>query len=219
MNKNIEPVLTLIRKSSVESLRNEDYVIALIRAFGLTFEKKHPEDYGDDQKYMNGPGETGIYQTPSQFAKYLIYLSHQNINSYLEIGVYQGGTFLFTFNYLSRFTGGFTATALDITAKYMRNDIIPHIKLTIGTSRMLKGNTYDLVFIDADHAYEAVKEDFNNVGVFAKICAFHDINNHQCPGSVKFWNEIKAKQGAIEFLTNSQNKCIHGIGLIHMYNG
>jgi len=43
------------------------------------------------------------WQYPNQFSKYLVRLSQFKVESYLEIGVRHGGTFVITVEYLSRF--------------------------------------------------------------------------------------------------------------------
>jgi hypothetical protein len=48
-----------------------------------------------------------------------------------------------------------------------------------------------LVFIDGDHSYDAVKNDYEICKDNGKIFVFHDIVNAVCPGVVRFWNELK----------------------------
>jgi len=55
----------------------------------------------------------------------------------------------------------------------------------------LAGRQINILFIDADHHYEAVKSDFD---MYAPLCddivAFHDVNY---PSIMRLWNELKAK--------------------------
>ena len=50
---------------------------------------------------------------------------------------------------------------------------------------------FDLVFIDGDHSYEAVKSDALKMIDRSNIQVFHDITNDAVPGVGKFWNEYK----------------------------
>ena len=54
----------------------------------------------------------------------------------------------------------------------------------------LAGRRVNILFIDADHHYEAVKKDYE---IYAPLCddiiAFHDVNY---PSIMKLWNELKA---------------------------
>ena len=92
----------------------------------------------------------------------------------------------------------------------------------------LKGQRYDLVFIDGDHAYEAVAADYENVGKQARICAFHDIRERyvtevidpQQGGSVAFWRDMMAHRLTCSDGTVAEEICLHnepdrmGIGVL-----
>jgi len=70
---------------------------------------------------------------------------------------------------------------------------------------------YDLIFIDADHSYEGVLEDWRTYSSMGHLVAFHDIA-HRDHGVRRLWSEIKA-QG------NRTEECIDspmGIGIVYM---
>lgn len=79
----------------------------------------------------------------------------------------------------------------------------------------------DFLFIDGDHSYEGVKQDFEMYSPFVKpggLIAFHDINDTQRHRDrnvnvAKFWNEIKndPRFDAVEFNSNLDWA---GIGLL-----
>lgn len=50
---------------------------------------------------------------------------------------------------------------------------------------------FDLVFIDANHDYDAVKADWENYGDLGRLVAFHDIANEE-HGVKDLWREITA---------------------------
>jgi hypothetical protein len=55
----------------------------------------------------------------------------------------------------------------------------------------MSNNYFDLIFIDGDHSYNGVKNDYEITKNSGKIFVFHDIVNDMCPGVVQFWNELK----------------------------
>jgi hypothetical protein len=78
---------------------------------------------------------------------------------------------------------------------------------------------YDAVLIDGDHAYEAVKRDFELYAPMARIVVLHDIaapahvaSRTGCPVEVpRFWNEIKGSYAHTEIVTADS---LMGIGVI-----
>ena len=78
-------------------------------------------------------------------------------------------------------------------------------------------NKLDLLFIDGDHSYEGVKNDFELYSSLVKengLICFHDIIPSSWGfGVPRFWNEIKMRYEHIEII-ESQNQDGFGIGLI-----
>jgi hypothetical protein len=113
-NKNIIVVRNLLRLLDLDSLRNFEIVANLVRAFGIV--QWGDPVFGDEEKFKNASVDmAGMYQTPNQIAKALVYLSEFKIESYLEIGVFQGGNFIFVSEYLRRFNPDIKCTGLDPT--------------------------------------------------------------------------------------------------------
>ena len=78
----------------------------------------------------------------------------------------------------------------------------------------------DFLFIDGDHSYDGVKQDFKMYGPLVKkggIIAFHDIVAHtedKTCGVDRFWNEIKSQYEHKE-IVESQQQMGYGIGIIY----
>ncbi|MCX5714987.1 MAG: class I SAM-dependent methyltransferase [Candidatus Omnitrophica bacterium] len=87
--------------------------------------------------------------------------------------------------------------------------------------RFLAGRMVDVLFIDGDHSYEGVKNDFELYRSLVKkggIIAFHDIvpGLPALVGGVpQFWNQIKPRFQHTEIIKDvNQGGC--GIGIIHI---
>lgn len=189
----------------------------IIREFGLINDLTLPTLYGDERKYMLADrNELGVYQTPVQFAELLKLIETIDIRSYLEVGVFRGGTFLFMKYLIEQTNFDVWFNCIDPTDNIhpsAKKEIEPYLIKGV-VSDALKGVRYDCVFIDGDHSYDWVKRDFENVGKYAKICILHDIAEPTCPGVVKFWNEIKGNGVSYEFIETLGGYKHQGIGVL-----
>jgi predicted O-methyltransferase YrrM len=93
----------------------------------------------------------------------------------------------------------------------------------------LHGRPLDFLFIDGDHAYDAVKTDFLNYRPLVRsggLIAFHDIvpdfnARYGTPtisyagGVPTFWQEIKAQYRTSEFIEDPKQDG-YGIGVVHL---
>lgn len=72
----------------------------------------------------------------------------------------------------------------------------PGIDFQIGPDLHLAA-AYDLVIIDGDHTYDAVKADYAAYGPLGRIVMFHDIAGlRDCEGVARLWEEIsRTKKG------------------------
>jgi hypothetical protein len=212
MNKQ-EKLINEIAKLNINTLTEED-IIRITCDYGLVYD---PEwDCGEQTKYkVEGWNIPGIYQTPEQIAPCIMELLRHDIKTYLEIGIFQGGSYLLITNFLKLKNPDITCIAVDISDKYMSAEVKPYIsEYNIGTSNDFHNVKFDLVFIDGDHSYEGVKTDWLNVGRFAKIAMFHDIVDLTCLGVVQLWNEIKEGKIYKEYCYQLANKDRQGIGLL-----
>lgn len=92
----------------------------------------------------------------------------------------------------------------------------------------LHGEPLDFLFIDGDHAYDAVKADFTNYRPLVRpggLIAFHDIvedfntrygtpTGHHTGGVPIFWQELKTQYRTSEFIEDPAQDG-YGIGVIH----
>jgi predicted O-methyltransferase YrrM len=123
----------------------------------------------------------GLVQEPKQFAFLLSFLSQQKCQSYCEIGVAWGFSSVMMLSVLARNNKDIKALTID---PFMNpSDYVMDIFKNLGvdvehiseTSESVKGQEFDIVHIDGDHRYPAVKQDWENIGKHSKICIFHDI--------------------------------------------
>jgi hypothetical protein len=147
--------------------------------------------YGDQyQNYLST--ETGLWQHPEEFAELCLILKTHKINSFLNIGTFNGYSFKFLSDFLNRYQETKCTTIDPINHTPVLDDRFTYLN---ATSKDFIAQKFDLVFIDGDHDYYSVKEDYENVGQYAKICVFHDIKDQFCAnlngGPPRFWNEIK----------------------------
>jgi hypothetical protein len=219
-NKNIIPVLRMIQNLDESSLKNPVVVADLVRCFGLVC--WGPPAFGGDEQYKNPTSDmAGIYQTPIQIAGALAFLSEFKIESYLEIGVFQGGNFLFVTEYLRRFNPEIKCLGIDPTG-FLNPDVKELTELSEWrriaqvTSDKLGDRKFDCVFIDGDHSAEWVRADYQNAGRRAKVCLIHDIQEPDCPAVVEFWNDLKrtSKKERVEFTDSETENKIQGIGIL-----
>jgi hypothetical protein len=216
----MEKEIKLIRSLNIDSISENDLEIFL-PSLGMNDENLHEMPTELSEYYGKG---IKFWQYPNQFSKYLKQLSKYDIKSYLEIGCRWGGTFIITNEVLKLKNKNIKSYACDlipicdILNEYKNYSDFDYIQEY--SSNLNKNNIreqIDLILIDAEHSYNAVKNDLEIAKQFnPKYIVFHDITNVVCPGVGQFWNEIKSNYQYYEF-TEQYNSVVGsylGIGLI-----
>lgn len=203
---NLKKVIDRIASEDLEKLKDPSYLeFKLLPELGLN--DRHMNQYPSSLHKYCGIG-IDSWQYPNQFSKYLCYLSQLDIKNYVEIGCHKGGTFIITVEYLNRFNKIESALAIDNWPREIINSYCEYrdnvIYLTDSSqSDSFKTEFYkkrwDLVLIDGDHGYQAVKKDFEIVNGNSNYIAFHDIRNVFCPGTQQIWHDIKNTYNNFKF--------------------
>jgi len=148
------------------------------------------------------------------------------LNNVLEIGSASGGTF-WLWCQLASSTA--QLTSIDLPLGRFNNGRTYNEKLLLGykkpnqTVSLIRKNSHspktesklcevlnekelDLLFIDGDHTYEGVKDDYNRYSKYVKnggLIVLHDIAHHDqvkdCQVD-KFWNELKQQHSVVEII-------------------
>jgi predicted O-methyltransferase YrrM len=175
-------------------------------------------------------GGLRLQQVPEEYAAVLLEIKSLNPRSYLEIGIGNGGSWM-TCSYFLRNTLE-RSNAVDNLSYYQsinqKIEEIQHVesflRLSIKDVSFFNSNSenfldnhtekYDVIFIDGDHGYDGVKNDFlkclKNINQ-GGVMIFHDISSVGAPGVVQLWKEIKQEYKHKEFIHS--NTC--GMGIIY----
>ena len=107
------------------------------------------------------------------------------------------------------------------TMHLLRTD--SHLPATLEQVQSLFGSEpVDFAFIDGDHTYEGVKQDFEMYAPLVRkggLIGFHDILPRPDMPSIqvdKFWNELKQTHDTMEFVGAAETGRAIGIGLVRV---
>jgi len=211
----MEKYVKLIRDSKLESI--EDYE-RLILDLGLNdeFLNEQPPELS---KYF-GKG-LKLWQYPNQLSKFGKFISSLEVSSYMEIGCRFGGTFIYVNEILRKNNQLMKSYACDLISEsdnlkaYHDHAFFTYMQ---GSSRAEQFKQTariiapEFVFIDGDHSYEGVLNDYLIFENFTptKYIAFHDIDNSVCPGVVRMWSEVKNSGKFNTFEFNDQYDSVKG---------
>lgn len=231
--ENIDIFYNKIKNANMDELLNEDYLTETISKIGLYNEtgRMHPQNmnihvYGDDAKHMNVIKNVGMWQIPRQLSSFLIKLvSLGQVETFLDIGTCRGATITVVTIFLLRF-GIKKVDTIDII-KHLHEDLhkkwkeldLPITYIIIPNDLSFNkhvSSKYDVIFIDGNHDYQYVSNDFKIAQQMTNKICFHDINDIFCVDVVRLWNEIKNNHTytPYEFTYHSHNLKLMGIGLL-----
>jgi cephalosporin hydroxylase len=178
-------------------------------------------------------------QVPSEISGFLRLVSELRPRRILEIGTARGGT-LFALTRVAdpvahivsldlpggRWGGGYpwwkSRLYRSMALPGQRIELIradSHAPGSLARVReAFKGEPLDLLFIDGDHTYTGVRQDYEQYGPLVRAggrIAFHDIADHPsgAGGDVpRFWREVRERHQVQEFVENPQGG--YGIGVL-----
>lgn len=174
-------------------------------------------------------------QRDAEWTEFLQLARDEKVGRYLEIGMAYGTTFHSMATHIDAvkvvgvdkpaYSGGPAAIG-EVCGDLVGKGIVPtvifgdsHSVQVVERVRSLGG--FDLIFIDADHNYEAVKQDWKLYGQFSRIVAFHDIDSEYHPpneGTTRLWNEVKQSFGRSQEIIRRPDPAIpdegFGIGVV-----
>lgn len=214
------------------------FVIKKIKDFNST----DPEKVFDFSYYFFWRAIRSI-QIKEEFLELLRVFKERNPKYILEIGTANGGT-LFCFSKLApddatiisidlpggKFGGGYPDWKIPIYRSFAKDGqkfhLIREDSHASATSekvkRILSGRQIDFLFIDGDHSYGGIKEDFEVYKNFVKkggVIVFHDVapnGKEELVGGVpRFWREIKSNYQYNEFVSDISRDG-YGIGILFL---
>ena len=199
-----------ILNASDDQITDFDWMYSKVISYGIfCFE----ENWMEQDSSINW-SFCGMQQIPEEFAEYCIKLSDVKVKNAIDIGVYRGRTSFFICAVLMRNNPEMTYLLVDIDDKLDHYEeyagLLPSLRKSIpSTSKDYLGTSFDYVFIDADHSYDASISDYENVGKNAKvIVAFHDIYAHEYAGenggTVRMWREVMEREQGNKIFTFSK---------------
>ena len=196
--------LMMIQQATCAQLGNASFLREVIQTTGVTYDHRKQGLYGKASKYMirstKSDLKIGLWQDPSQFAAAMLYhgAARHEITSYVEVGCYTGWTGMALVTYLQRVGHRVRGYLIDLTAQpislllytgllrgrnltFLERKEVPVDKMDLVAKYERVGGgrgrrrAFDLCFIDAQHSYLGVLEDYTEFAPHCRTSMFHDI--------------------------------------------
>jgi hypothetical protein len=211
--------------TDLPGVTSEGELCDLICRLGLYQDKRGL--YGKFERFQVRWG--GVWQDPLELATFLWNSRNdfKTCNSYLEIGTWTGYSFFIIYNFLRVFSNpAITGKTIDPSMYFMGRTIDPSSCCTLEqiapyvlphyqqcTSDEVKGEAYDLVFIDGCHEAPWPLRDFDNVKRHASMVFFHDIDDRWCPDVVSTFKTLSQEYRTKRYIHSNVGNTF-GIGLV-----
>ncbi len=191
--------ISLVRGRSAQDLARPGALERLVAELGLNDEGI--DEFPESLHRFCGGG-LRIWQYPAQFGPYLACVAGLGVESYLELGVRHGGSFVATVEVLDRFRPLAFAVGVDIIpcpslAAYAR--LNPRARFECLNTQGAGFGAFveslgraDLVFIDSHHEEPQCRRELAALLPHANMVAMHDVANVGCPGIGRVWADVKA---------------------------
>ena len=180
------------------ALLNRALLLQRMREFGLA-----NKPWGGLAKFQDwfNVSKVGTLQIPTELVDFLLYAAARKPDTVLEVGVFTGGTAVFSCAFFQALNPNVIYHCLDIKDSLL---LLPETRARLNlkthfgkTSDDFTGQPFDIVFIDGDHSFAWAKRDYLNLGRHArKVCAFHDIHAKEYlpkgGGIYTFWRQLRA---------------------------
>ncbi len=165
----------------------------------LGFYAGRPEFFPAHLRHAVGRG-VQAWQWPNQLGPYLAEVARHDVRTYLEVGVFRGGTFVITVELLRRLGTLRTAAAVDLLrlpAIHRYAAEAPEVVVRRYDTRdprfarFVEGLRPDFALVDGDHSEEGCQRDLDVVRPHARLIALHDISEANHPGVRAVWDRLR----------------------------
>lgn len=173
-----------------------------------------------------------LQQNPKEYSQLLKWFQGKSFESYLELGVGRGGSFLLNVMFQTNLKKAIAVDNCEYWKEEQRVGISSKIEWLnkdkeyvyfynsstdkFFTELLESTDKFDCVFVDADHSEAGVYKDFNNALKYINEGGYiilHDIASSSCPGVMKLWNEMSKKYKSEAVFVHGSNT---GIGIIQI---